>query len=86
MAVTDKNSEVYVTVEIIADAIVVYNDGKKELFEAIYMTKSWVSTGHILSNGGYHEFIETGGIPQDSILWIGGGKTMKTRKKRGGYP
>ena len=84
MRAPTKTQDAYAPIDIIEDAIVVYRDGKKELFDAIYVTKTRVSTGHIITAKGHHEFIEGGGIPRDNILRIEGGKTRHMHKKSEG--
>jgi hypothetical protein len=83
MAAENKGRDAYDLVDIIADAIVVYKDGKKELFDAIYVTKTRVSTGHIATTEDHAEFIEGGGIPRGNILRIDGGKTTQMYKESG---
>ncbi|MGC9308316.1 MAG: hypothetical protein ACP5FL_06020 [Thermoplasmatota archaeon] len=84
MAAENKGRDAYDLVDIIADAIVVYKDGKKELFDAIYVTDTRVSTGHIVTTGDHAEFIEGGGIPRGNILRIDGGKIRHMHKKSEG--
>jgi len=55
--------------KIIENAIIIYSNGKKELFQAIQMTEDGVITGRLTSNG---EFIDGGFIAKINI------KTIKT--------
>jgi len=55
--------------EILENAIIIYSNGKKELFRAIKLTKEGIITGRIRDNG---EFINGGFIAKTNI------KTIKT--------
>ena len=55
--------------EILENAIIIYSNGKKELFRAIKLTKEGIITGRIMNNG---EFIDAGFIAKTNI------KTIKT--------
>lgn len=68
-------------IEIIQDAIVVYKDGLKELFDAIYITDESLITGRIVNVDDLRVFVEEGGIPKQNVLRIEGGKKMKVFRK-----
>ena len=50
--------------------LVTYNDGIRELFNAIYINDSRIFTGKILKKGNHEVFIEGGGIPKNNIKHI----------------
>ncbi len=56
-------SEELKAIDIIQDAIVVYREGLKELFDAIYITDESVITGRIIKTNDCKVFVEGGGIP-----------------------
>ena len=71
---TDDEFEV---IEILENATIIYEDGKREIFEAIYLTEyGEIIFGQIL-HGGIEDcpgfFREYGGIPKDNIKFIEGG-------------
>ena len=67
------NHEEYIKIEILENAIVVYNNGKKEFFDAIYVSEKWVNTGSVSIIEGRQTFISWGGILRENILRIEGG-------------
>jgi hypothetical protein len=60
-------------IEILEDAVVIYDSGEKETYNAISITNRGIFTGHLIN---HHEFVEGGGIPKNNI------KKIYSRKKR----
>ena len=58
-------------IEILEDAVVIYTNGERELFNAININSRGVFTGHIINS---NKYMEGGGIPKNSIKSIIGGK------------
>ena len=82
----DKNNLKFEIIEIIENVAVIYHRGKekKEVFDAIYITKDGVFTGFILKkydNNFYEEFIECGYIPNHNIKTIEGSARRKVYKR-----
>ena len=50
--------------KILEDVVILYKDGKRENFNAIYINNKFIYHGEILVDG---RFIEVGGIPKDGI-------------------
>ena len=71
----DKNR--LMSIEVIEHPIVVYNDGKRELFNAIYITDCNVLTGNIVRDGDCEVFVGNGGIPTQNISRIETGTKKK---------
>jgi hypothetical protein len=71
----DKNG--LTSIEVIENPIVIYKDGKKELFNAIYITDGNIIIGNIVNDGDNEVFVRTGGIPIQNISKI----EAKTKKK-----
>ena len=65
-------------IEILEDAVVVYNSGEKEILNAINISDNGVFTGHVVN---HYEFVEGGGIPKNNIKKIIGGKKRMVYKK-----
>jgi hypothetical protein len=66
--IKDKNR--LTSIEVIEYPIVLYKDGKRELFDAIFITNSNVITGNIVKDGDNEVFVGTGGIPVQNICRI----------------
>ena len=47
----NKKDDTFEMIEVVKDAIVIYNDGDKKLFDAIHITDKGVFTGHTLKIG-----------------------------------
>ena len=65
------------SIDVIENPIVIYKDGKKELFNAIYVTDGNIIIGNIVRDGDNEVFVRTGGIPIQNICRI----ETKTKKK-----
>lgn len=86
----EKKTKIYETIEIIKDAMVIYWDGEKELFDAIRITDKGVVIGRILKVDkkervcvNCHEmFVESGFVPTDNIIRIEGGTRRKIYKQK----
>ena len=85
-----KKDDKFEIIEILENATIIYEDGKREIFEAIFLTEHGeIIFGQILadekvnlcksvSSVDCHDiFMEYGGIPKDNIKSIEGG-TRKT--------
>ena len=89
----NKKEDTFEMIEILENAAIIYDDGDREIFEAIFLTDNEVIFGWILkiektddcksvSSIDCHEkFIESGGIPKDNIKHIKGGIKKKVFKK-----
>ena len=75
----DNDSEV---IEILEMAKIIYNDGKMDIFNAIYKANEGVYTGRIINQ---NEFINGGFIPKENIKEIIGGIKRKMLKKKSKY-
>lgn len=60
--------------KILENAIVTYNDGIKEKFDAVRKTQKGAVIIRILNTNGKREFIECGYISNDNIKRITGNK------------
>ena len=69
-------------VEILKNATIVYNDGVKEQFDAIYVTDKNVITGRIFKEGGKEEFINYGFISKRNIKFIYNGSKKKLKRMK----
>ena len=58
-------------IEILEDAVVVYDSGEKEILNAINISENGVFTGRVVN---HYEFVEGGSIPINNIKKIIGGK------------
>lgn len=79
------------TIEILENAIVIYMDGSRKLFDAIHITNRGVIIGYILRLDNIEKcmgstccevFVESGGIPKNNVKYIEGGvrKVVYTKK------
>ena len=57
-------------IEVLENATIVYTDGVKEQFEAVYLTDKRVITGRIFKSNGTEEFKECGFISKQNIIQI----------------
>ena len=57
-------------IEVMENATIVYTDGVKEQFEAIYLTDKRIITGRIFNRNGKEEFKEYGIISRQNIKEI----------------
>ena len=60
-------------------AKIIYNDGKIDIFNAIYKANEGVYTGRIINQ---NEFINGGFIPKQNIKKIIGGTERKIHKRK----
>ena len=65
-------------IEILENAVVVYNSGEKQIINAINISDRGVFTGHLIN---HKEFVECGGIPKNNIKKIIGGDRRVVSKK-----
>ena len=70
------------SIQVLENPIVVYNDGVKELFNALYITDTNILTGRIMEDDDHTIFVGEGGIPQNNIARIIGGTTKQVYQKR----
>ncbi len=85
-----EKNDTFETIEIVKDAMVIYWDKGKELFDTIQITNKGVITGRILKIDkkarvcvNCHEmFVESGFIPRDNIIRIEGGTIRKIYKQK----
>jgi hypothetical protein len=54
-------------IEILENVIIIYSNGKKDIFEAIHITDEGIHIGRIINN---YEFLKGGFIPKNSIKHI----------------
>lgn len=73
----NKKNETYEIVEIFENVTIIYNDGIREVFDAIYQNNNAVYTGTILKINNHEVFVEGGGIPKNIIKNI----EWKNKKK-----
>ena len=86
--IMQKQNEKFEIIEALENAIVVYDNGEKELFDAVFVTEKGVITGCILqgqTNKKKHariskEFIGSGFIPKDNIKKINGTRRKLLRR------
>ena len=91
----NKKDDTFEMIEILENATIIYDDGDRAIFEAIFLTDEGEiifgqtltveKTGHCksISSIDCHEiFIECGGIPKDNVKQIKGGtrRTVYTKK------
>jgi len=69
-------------IEVMENAVVVYTDGVKEQFEAVYLTDKRVITGRIYKSNGSEEFKEHGFISRQNIKHIYNGSKRKVKNMR----
>jgi hypothetical protein len=67
-------------IEVLLNATIVYNDGVKERYDAIYLTKKMIVTGRIFTNGDKEKFQKFGFIPRFNIKDIYNGSKKKIQK------
>jgi hypothetical protein len=67
-------------IEVLVNATVVYNDGVKERFDAILVTKKRIITGKIFKKNQTEEFQEYGYIPKLNIKHIYNGSKKKIQR------
>jgi len=67
-------------IEVLVNATVVYNDGVKERFDAILITKKRIITGRIFRKEQSEEFKECGFIPRPNIKQIYNGSKKKIQR------
>lgn len=79
---SNRDSDSYMSIHVVMDPIVVYRDGSKEFFDAIYVTGKNLYIGHVIKSEEKSIFVEEGGIPWDNITLIIGGTTVMAYKKR----
>ena len=72
----DKNE--FEIINILEMAKIIYNDGKMDIFNAIYRANEGVYTGRIINQ---NEYINGGFIPKENIKKIIGGIKKKMFKK-----
>lgn len=73
-----KNGKNYSTIKILQNATVIYDNGDREIFEAVYVTKRGVYIGRIVN---HNEFMEYGFITAQIIKKILNGSKKKLYKK-----
>ena len=66
-----KNKE---KIEVFENVRIIYNDGKKDYFEAIYISNKGVFTGRIIKG---NKFVNGGFIPKNNIKYIKGNSKIK---------
>jgi len=89
-----KKDDKFEMIEILENATLIYEDGKREIFEAIFLTEyGEIIFGQIVadekvdlcksvSSGDCHDiFREYGGIPKDNIKSIEGGSKKTVLRK-----
>jgi len=69
-------------IEVMENATIVYTDGVKERFEAVYLTDKRVVTGRIYKTNGTEEFKEHGFIYRQNIKEIHNGSKRKVKNIR----
>ena len=69
-------------IEVMENATIVYTDGVKERFEAVYLTDKRVITGRIYKSNGSEEFKEYGFISRQNIKQIYNGSKRKVKNMR----
>ena len=75
----NKNDNKFETIEILQNVIVIYINGDREHYDAIYKTEKGVYTGYILND---KSFVEGGFIPKYSIKHIEDGVKRIVYKKQ----
>ena len=79
MKYENKKDKTLETIEVFEDAIVIFNDGTKQLFDVIHITDKEVVVGRILN----HEvFVKCGGISRENIRHIRHDTKKKYRKRK----
>ena len=79
---TKPNKKEFEIINILQMAKIIYNDGKMDIFNAIYKANDGVYTGRIINQ---NEFINGGFIPKQNIKKIIGGIQKKMLKKKSKY-
>jgi len=69
-------------INILEMAKIIYNDGKMDIFNAIYKANEGVYTGRIINQ---NEFMKGGFIPKQNIKKIIGGIKKKMLKRKSKY-
>ena len=69
-------------IEVMENATIVYTDGVKERFEAVYLTDKRVITGRIYKSNGTEEFKEYGFISRNNVKHIYNGSKRKVKNLR----
>ena len=69
-------------IEVLENATIVYTDGVKEQFEAVYLTDKRAVIGRIFKTNGSEEFKECGFISRDNIIHIYNGSKRKVKNMR----
>lgn len=79
MKFENKKDKTLETIEVFENAIVIFNNGARELFEVIHITDKEVVVGRILN----HEvFVKCGGISRENIRYIKFDTKKKIHKKK----
>ena len=60
----------FVPIELFEKVTITYNDGKREVFDAIYIRDNGVYTGIVLNIDNHEVFVESGGIPKNIVKHI----------------
>jgi hypothetical protein len=76
------NKEQYVKIQVLEYPIVEFENKKKELYDALYITDNNILTGHIIEDDDNSIFVVEGGIPRNNIARINGGITRQVYQKR----
>lgn len=66
----NKKQNTFDIIEIFENVTIIYNDGIRELFDAIYLDNNAVYTGKVLKIDNLEVFLEGGGIPKNIIKHI----------------
>jgi len=69
-------------IEISKNPIVIYKNGDRDLFDAIYINALGIVIGRIFKINGNEEFIESGWIPKSNIKNIESGSRRKVYKRK----
>lgn len=72
------NENEFEIINILEMAQIIYNDGKKDFFEAIQISDNGVFTGRIINNN----FVNGGFIPKQNIKEIKDGTERRIRKRK----
>jgi hypothetical protein len=75
----NQNVNGFEIIDVVEMVQIIYNDGKMDIFKAIYKANEGVYTGRILNQ---HEFVNGGFIPKQNIKKIKGGIERKIIKKK----
>jgi hypothetical protein len=69
-------------IEVMENATIVYTDGVKERYEAVYLTDKRVIMGRIYKSNGTDEFREYGFISRNNVKHIYNGSKRKVKHLR----